>query len=115
MALRRASRKFVELNSDEENIDLNKAFLQHRQQYTDQTALQKYGEVIGTLCSALMRMPNVKKIAVSPKYYCCEAKEYSSRYFLGPEPEYIGYAVQRTTKNAVPTPTFAAHPQGGTY
>ncbi|KFY04736.1 hypothetical protein O988_00561 [Pseudogymnoascus sp. VKM F-3808] len=33
-------------------------------------------------------MPNVKKIAVSPKYYCCEAKEYSSKYFLGPEPEY---------------------------
>ena len=88
VALRRASTEFVEPNSEEENIDLNKAFLQYRQQYNDQTALQKYDEVIGTLCCALMRMPNVKKIAVSPKYYCCEAKEISSRYFLGPEPEY---------------------------
>lgn len=35
VALRSASRNFVEPNSDEDNIDLNKAFLQYRQQYTD--------------------------------------------------------------------------------
>lgn len=88
MALRRASTKFVEPNFEEENIDLNRAFSQYRHHYNDQTAVEKCGEVIATLCSALMRMPNVEKIAVSPKYYCCEAKELSSRYFLGPEPDY---------------------------
>ncbi|PVH73104.1 hypothetical protein DL98DRAFT_595347 [Cadophora sp. DSE1049] len=88
VALRRASTKFEEPNPEEENIDLNRAFSQYRQHYDDQTAVEKRGEVIATLCSALMRMPNVEKIAVSPKYYCCEVKELSSRYFLGPEPEY---------------------------
>jgi hypothetical protein len=88
VALYRASTKFVELNSKEENIDLNKAFLQYHQHYNNQATVEKCGEVIATLCFALMQMPNVEKIAVSPKYYCCEAQELSSRYFLGPEPDY---------------------------
>ncbi|KAH0552939.1 hypothetical protein GP486_006862 [Trichoglossum hirsutum] len=83
-----SSRKFEEPESEEENLDLETAFSQYGQHFDDQTAMENSGEVIARLCSALMRMPNVKKITVSPNFVCfLDCYDYS-RYFLEPEPAY---------------------------
>ncbi|KAI9866429.1 MAG: hypothetical protein M1813_001551 [Trichoglossum hirsutum] len=80
--------KFEEPKSEEENLDLETAFSQYGQHYNDQTAMENSGEVIARLCSALMRMPNVKKIKVSPNFVCFLDSYDYSRYSLEPEPAY---------------------------
>ena len=67
-ALRRAD-GFKEPKSEEENRDLKTAFSQYRQTYDDQATMESSGEVIACLCSALMRMPHIKKITISPNSY----------------------------------------------
>ena len=50
--------------------------------------MEKSGEVIARFCSALMRMPNIKKVIISLSW-CCYLDNYQhSRYFLDPEPEH---------------------------
>ncbi|KAI9858949.1 MAG: hypothetical protein M1813_007251 [Trichoglossum hirsutum] len=83
-----AFHKFEEPKSEEENLDLETAFSRYDRHYNDQTAMENSGEVIARLCSALMRMPNVKKITVSPNYVCFLNSYNYSRYFLKPEPAY---------------------------
>ena len=58
--------KFEEPKSEEEHYDLEKAFSQHRQAYTDQVTMENSGEAIACICSALMRMPRIKKITITP-------------------------------------------------
>jgi hypothetical protein len=90
-ALRRAEPsfcKFEEPKSEEENLDLNTAFSQYGQYYNDQTAMENSGEVIACLCSALMRMPNIETITVSPNFDCELDSHHYSRYFLEPNPAY---------------------------
>ncbi|KAI9772351.1 MAG: hypothetical protein M1839_002487 [Geoglossum umbratile] len=83
-----AFREFEEPKSEEENLDLETAFSQYSQHYNDQTTMENSGKVIARLCSALMRMPNVKKITVSPNFACLlDGCDYST-YFLEPEPAY---------------------------
>jgi hypothetical protein len=84
----RAFRKFEEPKSEEENLDLKTAFSQYGQHYNDQTAMKSSGEVTARLCSALMRMPNIKKITISPNFYCFLDSYRYSGYFLEPEPAY---------------------------
>jgi hypothetical protein len=64
------------------------AFLKYCQLCDDQTAMENSGEVIARLCSALMRMPNVAKITVSPNIDSCLDDCGPSSYVLEPEPEY---------------------------
>ena len=45
-------------------------------------------EVIDHLCCALIWMPNVKKVTISPNYYFFLDSYRHSRYFLEPEPVY---------------------------
>jgi hypothetical protein len=80
-------RKSEELESKEEILDLKTAFSQYNQHYDDQTAMETYGEVIACLYSALMQMPNIEKIAISPNFYCYLDSYHYSGYFLEPEPE----------------------------
>lgn len=86
-ALRRAD-SLEEPMSEEENLDLKTAFSQYSQHYNDQSAMENSGEVIARLCSALMRMPSIKKITVSPNFDCFLDNYRYSRYFLEPEPAY---------------------------
>jgi hypothetical protein len=79
---------YEELKSEEKNLDLKTAFSQYTQHYNDQSAMEKSGEVIARLCSALMRMPNIKKITVSPNFYCFLDSYRYSKYFLEPGPAY---------------------------
>ncbi|KAI9785347.1 MAG: hypothetical protein M1839_000365 [Geoglossum umbratile] len=58
--------RFEKPGSNEEN--LKTAFSQYGQRYNDQTAVENSGGVIARLCPALMRMPNVEKITVSPNF-----------------------------------------------
>lgn len=91
-ALRRTQlwtfRKPEELESEQETLDLETAFSQYNQHYDDQTAMEDNGEVIACLCSALMRMPNIAKITISPNFYCYLDSYHYSGYFLEPEPAY---------------------------
>ncbi len=84
--------KFEEPKSEEENLDLNTAFSQYSQYYNDQAAMENSGEVIACLCSALMRMPNIETITVSPNFDCELDSEldsyYYSKYSLEPDPAY---------------------------
>ena len=68
---------------------LESAFLQHNQHYNDQTEMENSGEVVARLCSALMRMPNVEKVTISPNCYC-HLEDFNLRYFLEPEAAYDG-------------------------
>ncbi|KAI9780830.1 MAG: hypothetical protein M1839_006457 [Geoglossum umbratile] len=77
-------REFEEPKSEEENLDLETAFSQYGQHYDDQTAMENSGEVIARLCSALMRMPNVKKITISPNFICFLDGYCYSKYLLEP-------------------------------
>jgi hypothetical protein len=80
--------------SKEEKLDMETAFSRYRQHYNDQTAMENSGEVIARLCSALMRMPAIDKITISPNLddhldndgYSKYALD--SKYFLEPEPAY---------------------------
>jgi hypothetical protein len=90
-ALRRAEplfSQFKEPKSEEENRDLETAFSQYRQTYDDQATMENSGEVIACLCSALMRMPHIKEITISPNFYCFQDSQSHSRYFLEPDPAY---------------------------
>ena len=58
--------KFEEPKSKKEHCDLEKAFSQHRQAYTDQVTMENSGEAIACICSALMRMPRIKQITITP-------------------------------------------------
>jgi hypothetical protein len=80
--------RYEEPKSEEKNLDLKTAFSQYTQHYNNQSAMENSGEVIARLCSALMRMPNIKKITVSPNFYCFLDSYSYSRYFLEPEPAY---------------------------
>ncbi|KFY67483.1 hypothetical protein V496_01554 [Pseudogymnoascus sp. VKM F-4515 (FW-2607)] len=90
-ALRRAVPflgQFKEPKSEEEDRDLKTAFSQYRQTYDDQATMENSGEVIACLCSALMRMPHVKKITISPNFDCFLDSQSYSKYFLEPDPAY---------------------------
>ncbi|KFZ01891.1 hypothetical protein V500_00574, partial [Pseudogymnoascus sp. VKM F-4518 (FW-2643)] len=90
-ALRRAvpfHGQFKEPKSEEEDRDLKTAFSQYRQTYDDQATMENSGEVIACLCSALMRMPHIKKITISPNFYCFLDSQSYSKYFLEPDPAY---------------------------
>ncbi|KFY80533.1 hypothetical protein V499_00608 [Pseudogymnoascus sp. VKM F-103] len=86
-ALRRAD-GFKEPKSDEENRGLKTAFSQYRQTYDDQARMENSGEVIACLCSALMRMPHIKEITISPNFDCFLDSQSDSIYFLEPDPAY---------------------------
>jgi hypothetical protein len=79
---------FEEPKSVEENHDLKTAFSQHRQTYNDQATMENSGEVIACLCSALMRMPHIKKITISPNFDSFLDSHRFTRYFLEPDPAY---------------------------
>ena len=83
-----ASEFFDAPKSQEQALDLKSAFLQHGQYYNDQSAMETSGETVARLCTALMRMPNVDKITVSPNFYCYLDNHYSSKYFLEPKSAY---------------------------
>ena len=90
-ALRRAESsfgQFKEPKSEEEDRDLKTAFSQYRQTYDDQATMENSGEVIACLCSALMRMPHIKKITISPNFHCFLDSHRQSKYFLEPDPAY---------------------------
>ncbi|KFY67706.1 hypothetical protein V496_01442 [Pseudogymnoascus sp. VKM F-4515 (FW-2607)] len=90
-ALRRAKPlfgKFKEPKSEEGNRDLKTAFSQYRQTYNDQLTMENSGEVIACLCSALMRMPHIKRITISPNFDCFLDSHRHSRYFLKPDQAY---------------------------
>lgn len=55
-------------------------------QWSDCCGKMWWGHSHSLLCSNADA--KCRKDRSSPKYYCCEAKELSSRYFLGPEPDY---------------------------
>ena len=80
--------KFEEPKSEEENRDLKTAFSQYRQTYNDQATMENSGELIACLCSALMRMPHIKKITISPNFHCFLDSHRQSKYFLEPDPAY---------------------------
>jgi hypothetical protein len=80
------SGQFEAPRSKEEILDLKSAFSQYRQHYNDQTVMENSGEVIARLCSALMRMPNVKKVTISPNFD--PVSDYWSTYSLEPAPAY---------------------------
>lgn len=80
--------KFEEPKSEQENCDLKTAFSQHLQTYTDQATMENSGEVIACLGSALMRMPHVNIITISPNFNCFLDSHRYTRYILGPDPAY---------------------------
>ena len=80
------SRQFEAPQSKDETLDLKVAFSQYRQHYNDQTVMENSGEVIARLCSALMRMPNVKKVRISPNFD--PVSDHRSKYSLDPKPAY---------------------------
>lgn len=89
-ALRRASSfgKFEEPKSEEEDLDLKRAFSQYCQAYNDQTTMENSGEVLACLCSALMRMPHIETVTISPNFYSYLESDCYSKYFLEPDPAY---------------------------
>ena len=89
-ALRRASLcgKFEEPKSEKENFDLKRAFSQYSQAYNDQTTMEESGEVLAGLCGALIRMPNVETITISPNFDCYLESYHYSIYSLKPDPGY---------------------------
>ncbi|KFY50517.1 hypothetical protein V495_00201 [Pseudogymnoascus sp. VKM F-4514 (FW-929)] len=91
-ALRRAKLlpgRCKEPKSEEENRDLKRGFSQYRQTYDNQATMENSGEVIACLCSALMRMPHIKKITISPNFECfLDTQHVDSIYFLEPDPAY---------------------------
>ncbi|PVH68535.1 hypothetical protein DL98DRAFT_522696 [Cadophora sp. DSE1049] len=60
--------EFDEPKSEEENLGLNTAFSDYSRYYNNQAAMESSGEVIACLCSALMRMPNIERITISPNF-----------------------------------------------
>src|SRR5947207_7395464 len=114
-----------EPKSKEENLAMEAEYLQYRWHCSDQTAMENSGEVIGRLCSALMRMPTVEKITVSSNfdYHYCLGSERHLRYYLEPEPAYneafllIARVLSHTDVkirelNIVPDDDFFRDPQG---
>ncbi|KAL5313292.1 hypothetical protein ACEPPN_019025 [Leptodophora sp. 'Broadleaf-Isolate-01'] len=101
-ALRRAYRfsGFDEPRSEEEDLGLNTAFSDYSQYYNNQAAMETSGEVIACLCSALMRMPNIERITISPNFEYELDDELDDernneldsyhylKYFLDPNPAY---------------------------
>ncbi|KAH7418826.1 hypothetical protein BKA64DRAFT_635941 [Cadophora sp. MPI-SDFR-AT-0126] len=81
---------FDEPKSEEENLGLNTAFFDYSRYYNDQAAIERSGEVIACLCSALMRMPNIERITISPnfEYELDDELDNYSKYFLEPNPAY---------------------------
>jgi hypothetical protein len=80
--------KFEEPKSEEEHYDLEKAFSQHRQAYTDQVTIENSGKAIACICSALMQMPRIKKITITPVWDFLLERECYTGNFLEPDPEY---------------------------
>jgi hypothetical protein len=76
----------------EEVQQLSAAFSRQVQHYDDQSAMEKSGEAAVRVCSALMRMPNVEKVTVSPNWFCFLDKDdeddFSWKFFLEPQPAY---------------------------
>ncbi|KAH6704197.1 hypothetical protein BKA61DRAFT_183968 [Leptodontidium sp. MPI-SDFR-AT-0119] len=60
--------RFDEPRTEEEDLGLNTAFSDYSQYYNNQAAMESSGEVIACLCSALMRMPNIERITISPNF-----------------------------------------------
>ena len=89
-------RGFDEPRSEEEDLGLDTAFSDYCRFYNNQAAMESSGEVIACLCSALMRMPNIGRITISPNFeYELEDElddELDSyhypKYFLDPSPAY---------------------------
>lgn len=77
--------KIEEPMSEQENRNLETAFSQHHQAYIDQITMENTGEVIACLCSALMRMPHVEKITISPNFDCYLDSNHFTGYFLEPD------------------------------
>jgi hypothetical protein len=82
-----------QLKSEEQNLSLHIAFSQYIWHYIDQTIMESSGEVIGSLCSAFTRLPNVKKITIIAEYSEFTDKIYlsshmDSGYWLDPKPDY---------------------------
>ena len=61
-------RGFDEPRSEEEDLGLDTAFSDYCRFYNNQAAMESSGEVIACLCSALMRMPNIGRITISPNF-----------------------------------------------
>ncbi|KAH6696561.1 hypothetical protein BKA61DRAFT_250771 [Leptodontidium sp. MPI-SDFR-AT-0119] len=89
-----------EPRSEEEDLGLNTAFSDYSQYYNNQAAMESSGEVIACLCSALMRMPNIERITISPNFEYELDDELDDernneldsyhylKYFLDPNPAY---------------------------
>ena len=92
-SLRRANPSFFRSPASKEDVlELEAMFIQNKRHYHDQIMVENSGEFTACLCSALMRMPNVETVIISPNCYRCLENSRPSKYFLRPEPEY-GHAL----------------------